>query len=127
MEHSAWQRLFDAVLVASGGNVESPVIELRVGPMLPYAISLSASSVLGAADVKLQVQASPDGTNFDAYADHADIVDSTLLAKPSGPELWNEYPLNDVASPFLKFKVTGVASNPADTLVSAKLLFRELV
>lgn len=128
MEHVASQVIFAAVAVASAGNAESPVLDLTVGATsTPYTIALRASSVSGTADVQLQVQESEDGTNFDDYADHPNVIDSTLLAKPTGPELWNEYPLTDAPNKFLRFKVTGIAANPADTLVSAKFLFRERI
>ena len=123
MEQIASQVLFAAVAVASAGNAESPVLDLRLGPSItPYTIALRASSVSGVADVKLQVATSEDGINFSHYDDSSDVVTSTLLARQAGPELFNEYPLANVFNKFLKFRVTGVGVNPADTLVSATLL-----
>lgn len=123
MEQIASQVLFAAVAVASLGTAESPSIELRLGPSItPYTISLMASSVSGVADVKLQIATSEDNVNFSHYDDRANVIASTLLERPNGPELANEYPLSDVFNKFVKFKVSGVAANPADTLVSATIL-----
>lgn len=129
MEHISTQVLFASVVVASTGSVEGPIIDLSgVGPLSsPFAISLRAASVTGTADVKVQVHSSEDGVNFSAYADHPSLTDSTLLSKPNGPELFNEYPLADVLNKYMQLKVTGVASNPADTVLDAKLLVRELI
>lgn len=128
MEHMASQVLFDNVLVASTGSVEGPILDFRVGPSItPYAIVMKASSVIGTADVKLDFHASEDGTNFDDYDDRPDIVASSLSERANGPELWNEYPFTDVMNNYMQMKVVGVNANPADTRVSAKILFREVI
>ena len=130
MEHLASQVLFNAVLVNALGSVESPVVELRVGAALspaPFAVALQASSVGGTADVKLEYATSEDGVNFGSFDDTTDIIASTLLDRSNNAEGWNDYPFTGVFNKFLKCKVTGVAANPADTLVSAKLLFKEVL
>lgn len=130
MEVSQWITLFDTITVNATAAVESAVVDLRVGPSehaSPYALSLRVDSA-GApntSDVKVQVQESWDGVNFDAYADHVDLVSSTLLSRPSGPGLYNSYPVTGFLAPYLRFKVTGVGSNPADTVLDARLLFKE--
>lgn len=128
MEHLPSQVLFDNVLVNATGSVEGPILDFRVGPSItPYAIAMKASSVSGTADVKLDFHTSEDGTNFDHYDDRPDIVSSSLSERTNGPELWNEYPFTDVMNKFIQMQVTGVNSNPADTRVSAKILFREVI
>lgn len=130
MDVQQWVQVFNGVTVNATGSVESAVIDLRVGvesSPTPYALSLKVDSAGGpnTSDVQVQVCESQDGTNFDAYSDRADIVSSTLLARPGGPGLYNIYPLTGLLAPFLKFKVTGVASNPADTVLDARLLYKE--
>lgn len=130
MEHLASQVLFVNVLVNATGNVESPALELRVGAALspaPFGVALKAASVAGTANVKLEYAPSEDEVNFGSYDDTTDIIASTLLERPDNAEGWNDYILTGVFNRFIKFKVTGVAANPTDTLVSAKLLFKEVL
>ena len=89
------------------------------------SIVLRAASVSGTADVNLQYSTSPDGTNFDSYADNFDITPSTLLAKPNNAEGFNAYPPPSPINEHVKFKVTGVLLNPADTLVTAYAILKE--
>lgn len=129
MEHVASQVLFDAVLINGTGNAESVVIDLQVGPVqapYPLMIALQALSASGAApDVKLQYAVSEDGTNFSAYADHANVISSTLIERVNNIEGWNQYPLEGLSTKYVKFKVTGIVGNHTDTRVSAKVLMRE--
>ena len=116
--------LFTATLINAGGSAESGLFPLQYVKGL-QGLGLQASSVTGTADVKVQYAVSPDGTNFSDYQDNPDIVSSTLLANPTAPESFNDYPLPNPLLGYLKFKVTGVAANPADTLVTAYLFFNE--
>ena len=115
---------FTSVLINGVGTAESPVFDRALMGSLE-ALSLRVASATLIADVKVQMATSPDGVLFDAYADNADIVSSTLLAKASNPEGYNAYPLANPLNRYFKFKITGVAINPVDTLADAYLFFRE--
>lgn len=90
-------------------------------------VVVKASSVSGTADVKVEYITSPDNVNYEAYADTQDIVASTLLEKAGNPEGSNPFimPLLVPSNGYIKFKVTGITLNPADTLVDLTLLVRE--
>ena len=117
--------LWNAVAVASTGNAVSASLSLRDGQILESVV-LKASSVSGTADVKLEYITSHDDVNYEDYADTQDLTSSTATAKPNNVEGWNPYIMVDApANAYIKFKVTGVAANPADTLVSAYAMLRE--
>lgn len=118
--------LYNAVVVVStDAGIESPVVDLKDAAQLPSVV-LKASSVSGAADVKLEYVTSPDSTNFEDYADTVDITSSTNTDKPNNKEGFNPYFMPTAPeNRYIKFKVTGVGSNPADTLVTCYMMLRE--
>jgi len=90
-------------------------------------VVVKASSVSGTADVKVEYVTSPDNTNYEAYADTQDITSSTLLDKANNPEGANPFNMPPLipSNGWIKFKVTGIALNPADTLVDLTMIIRE--
>ena len=118
--------IFNAVAVVSTGNAESSTFDLVYTAQVE-AVVLRAKSASGAPDVKLQHALSHDGTNFDAYADNTDWTASSATAKPNNAQGYNSYipPSGTAAGRYIKFKVTGVGSNPAGTVVNAYMIFRE--
>lgn len=125
-EHVYEARLLTNEAVASTGNAVSPALHLNLIDSID-AIVLKASSVAGAADVRVQYATSPDGTNFDAYDDNEDLCPSTLLQFPNNPEGYNVLPAPAARNLYLKLKVTGIGSNNADTLVTAIAMCRECI
>lgn len=118
--------LYSNVLVNATGNAVSEIINTKYAAGIE-SISLRAASVTGTANVKLEFQTSDDGVNFDSYTDNGVITASTLTEKPNNTEGFNNYilpPLIPVVR-YIRFKVTGVGSNPADTRVDAYLNLRE--
>jgi hypothetical protein len=111
-------------LINAAGSSESGIFPLKYAAELE-GLGLRAASVTGTADVKMQYAVSPAGTNFSDYGDNADIVSSTLLANTTAPEGYNDYSLPAGLLGWIKFKVTGIAANPADTLVTCYLFIRE--
>jgi len=114
--------VFTQEAVASTGAVTSAGISLddclRVESML-----LKATSASGTADVKVEILRCWKG-DCEVAADNTDIISSTVtvLTTPEG--------LNAIVFPAqltkdIKLVVTGVASNPADTLVDLTLLCRQ--
>jgi hypothetical protein len=116
--------LFDAVLINAAGTAESGAVPLQYVSRLE-GLDLKVSSVSGTADVKVQYAVSPDNTNFSDYGDNPNITASTLLANPTAPEGFNAYPLPTPMAGYIKFKITGIAANPADTLATGYLIMRE--
>lgn len=116
--------LFDAVALASLGAITSAVLDTEHMGRL-HDLSLKVSSVTGTADAIIEYATSPDGTNFDAYSDNTALAASTLLAKAGNPEGFNGYPLPIFLNRYVRFRLTGIASNPADSLVTGYLFFDE--
>ncbi len=119
-------KLMQAVAVASTGSVETSAFPLQYVVSIEGVI-VKASSVSGTADVKVEYVTSPDGTNYEAYADTQDITSTTLLDKPNNTEGANPFTMPPLipSNGWIKFKVTGVAANPADTLVDLTMIVRE--
>src|SRR5688572_23993693 len=109
--------LFDAVLVASTGSVESGVVPLRSAER-GEALLVQATSVAGTADIKIEFAISRNGVDFGSYDDYTDLVASSATEFQTDEGL-TSVPLPNMLTTFVKFKVTGVGSNPADTLVTA--------
>ena len=118
--------LLSAVLVNGTGNVETEILSLQHVNFIESLV-LRASSVSGTADVKLEYVTSPDGTNFESYSDTTDITSSTLVDKPNNAEGFNPFfpPIDAPLNSYVKFRVTGIGSNPADTLVTLYAQLRE--
>ena len=118
-------RLFNEVLVNAGGNSgNSPTLDLQHARANLH-VSLRAASIAGAADVKLEFQQSPDNTNWDGIADNPDITSSTSTDKPDNREGYNEYTVPALLGRYVRFLVTGVGANPADTLVTLYAFWNE--
>lgn len=116
------RKLFDNVLVNATGAVESAILDVRWSERAE-ALMFQAASASGTADVKFEYAISPDGTAFGSYDDEADILASS--AALTNPEGWHTVPMPNMLTPFVKIQVKGVASNPADTRVTAYMMHRE--
>lgn len=116
-------RVLTDSVVNGTGSVTSPAIDLS-GFKRVEAIRFKASSVVGAAKVKVEYAISDkvDG-EFTTFDDQDDlIVDSSLL---TDPEAWHSVLMPIVPDKAIQFKVTGLATNPVDTLASLVLMARE--
>ncbi len=118
--------LLNAILVNGVGSVETEALPLQHVNFIESMV-IRASSVTGTADVKLEYVTSPDGTNWEAYADTTDITASTLVEFANNAEGFNPLfiPADAPLNAYVKFKVTGIALNPADTLVTLYAMLRE--
>jgi hypothetical protein len=118
--------LLDNVAVASTASQESGALPLQYVSQIE-SVMCKAASASGTADVKIEYITSPDGTNYEAYADTLDITASTLTDKAGNAEGFNPFPMPALipSNLYIKFKVTGVNLNPADTLVTLYALLRE--
>lgn len=116
--------LFNATAIATTGSATSEVIDLQHIDRIESLEVLLASS--GTADVKIEYAISHDGANFGTFDDYTDIVAS------SNTEFVTKKGLTAVPMPaplarYVKFKVTGTASNDASTTITMYLTCREMV
>ena len=106
------------------GNEISSYVSLEYAERVE-SLLLEVRSVSGTADVKAEYATSWDTTSFDNFDDNADITSSTLTEKANSPEAWNVYPVSAPLNRYIRIRITGVGTNPADTIASAYLIVRE--
>lgn len=119
-------RVFSAVTVASTNSAESEVIDCTNG--LPVSLVIQLTSATADPDVKLQVATSADGTTFGSYDDFAEIIASSLGAFGTSVQLPHTITFAETSfprAPFLQFKLTGINSNPSDTIATVTLYVEE--
>lgn len=120
-------KLFVATTVASTGSVTSGVIDTRLFARLE-SLLMTMTSTASAHDVKVVMQGSdsPTGTFTDAVDGYGGaIVDSTATTFPNSAADTIALSLPPVLAPYIRFVVTGVGANPADTALTATLYGRE--
>lgn len=113
-------KAFDNELVASTAAVESVVN--TAGPMYGFLLTpykyfgawLNAQSASGTADVKLEILQSYDDATTTTYV--SPNTAGTITS--SHGETAKVYAVTPVPMPRLRFRVTGVNANPADTRVT---------
>lgn len=118
--------LFNAATVNGTSAVQSGVRNLA-GCDVAVSVFVTASSTIGAADVKLEYavcsQTETSGAaNCGSFVDTTDLVASTNTDFTTNPEGLHAVALPALLSSVVDFKVTGVGTNPADTVVTADLL-----
>ena len=116
--------LMENAAVASGGNRISQDVNLEYAERVE-SLLLRASSVSGTADVKAEYTSAWDNDHFGSFDDTTDITASTLLDRANNTEGWNTFAMSAPLNRWIRIRVTGVAANPADTLVTAYLIVRE--
>ena len=122
-DHLVKAMLFDNILINGVGSATSEVFPMR-GVERAESLLITASSVLGTADIKIEHAISVDGVIFGSFDDYTDIVASSLTEFVTDEGL-TAVPLPNFLAPYVKFKVTGVAANATDTRVTIRLLLRE--
>lgn len=121
-QHMDVDHVLKAVTVASTGNVLTTDISmLRVSSIV--ALGVLATSVAGTTDIKIEYELSYDGDVYTATSDFADIIGSTAASCPAA-ELTCVVSLPPAMgfAPVLRLRVTGLATNAADTKVSLWLV-----
>lgn len=122
MKHFGRIKVLDNVLVNATAAVESGWLDTRHMEKL-RGLTLSATSVLGAANVKLEYQVSEDKMSATDYSEAQALTSSTATDFTTAPEGMHSLDMPDVNARYVRFRVTGVGSNPADTRVTAILAF----
>lgn len=114
-----------ALAVASTGTALTAAFDLRRCGSVE-ALWIVATSATGDADVKVEYALSLDGTTYTTFATYTDLTSSTAtdFASPAAPEGLNRVLMPVVPARWIKFLVTGVGSNPADTLVTLGIACR---
>ena len=123
MLHRFEFNLFESEAIASGAILTSGSCDLRFINNIT-GLALRVVSVAGAADVRVEMQSSRDGENWDDEDDRADITSSTATDRPGNQEGWNVYDVPTPVNNFVRFLIDELAS-VADTLVSARLICEE--
>lgn len=99
--------LFNNETINATATVASPWIDIRYSQF--FGIGYKAASAGGTADIKIEYNYSYDGTN---------VYGTTTVTASQTNEIHNGLSLTPVVAPFVKFRVTGNAANPADTLAT---------
>lgn len=118
--------LFDteAELVNATASILSLVVDVQHATRVE-SLWLRASSVTGTADVKAEYRTSWDGNHWEHFDDTQDITSSTLTDRANNAEGFNTFPVSAPLNRYIQIRITGVGTNPADTLVAAYLVVRE--
>lgn len=114
--------------VATTSTAETDPFDLRRCGSVE-ALWIIAASATGTADVKAEYALSLDGVTYTTFATYTDLIASsaTLFASPASPEGLNRVLMPVVPGRWIKFLLTGVGSNPADSVVRLLLACRGLV
>lgn len=123
MRHNMWYTVWNGDLLNATASLTSGVMDLRLCQAKEILAKVISAS--GAADAKIEYAVSPDGENFGAFTD-ADPVVASTLGEFLTPEGWCRVAFPQINSPYLKLKITGGATNSADTLVYLKLACEEV-
>jgi hypothetical protein len=117
--------IFSATGINAAATATSAAIDLRY--MTPKYLYLDASSATGTATLKVEVVVSHDGSAFGGYADYDDIIaDTSDVAEFPTVDALRAVPLpNILHNTVVKFRVTGLGGNPADTIINSMYLVGE--
>ena len=119
-----WQ-VFDAELVDQTAVVDSVLSDSVKGFRLDqfhfFGLWIQATSTSGTADVDIQIVQSYN----DTAANYVVPNTGGTMASSVSDEAAHVYSVSPVPMPFLRFRVTGVGSNPADTVVTAFAWFQD--
>ena len=124
----ALKRLFNfsvwsSSAITASGTLTSGALDLRHG--VPEALLIQATSVSGAADVRVQYEVSVDGVTFGAAADNPDLISSTNATFATTPEGLNRIDLSGLNAPYIALVVTELTGSLTDTLVTLTVTARE--
>lgn len=113
------EQLFSSEAVATTGTATSEVIPIKSGGW--FGLWYQAVSASSAPDLKIEYEMSYNTTaaNFVEPSTAADI-ESSLVAETAIVKSFSPPPM-----PYLRIKVTGNASNPADTVITMYLFTQE--
>lgn len=113
------------VLINATANITSRHVSLEYAERAE-SLLLMARSATGTADVKAEYETSWDASLWDSADDNADITSSTLTDKANNAEGMNAFSMSAALNKYIRIKITGVAANPTDTLVTAYIVVREV-
>jgi len=115
------------ILVAGTAVAYSRTMPLNMGNY--FGIWFQATSVIGTADVKVEFEQGPvDLTDAQQDAAHSSFIvadgatEIDAQANDEKAHLWNVSP---VPMTYCRFKITGLGSNPADTLIQMYFFIQE--
>ena len=115
--------IWTAEALGISGTAESQVISLK-NTIKPESILFKASSVAGAAQVRVEFAISEDGVAFGGFDDHTDIIADSNADFANNKEGVHAVSLAAPLAQFMKFKITELSGSLSDTLVDMTLLLR---
>ena len=113
------------IAVASTAVVYTRAVSLSMG--VYFGLKYKASSVSSAPSVKIEMELSDRLPAVEGSADGHYVVPEGLSDVESDltTELWKIKTMSPVPMPYMRFKVTGSGTNPADTIVNLILTIQE--
>jgi hypothetical protein len=114
-------RVFNNELVNATATVESimtpagGVVGFELGEYEDFGLYITATSVAGTADIKVEIQQSFN----DVAANYIEPAVGSVIAASITNETGNIYAVSPTPMPRLRFQITGNASNQTDTRVTA--------
>lgn len=142
MDHVFEIPLYAAEAIASQGTLTTPGIDARMFDSVE-ALRYRSASASGTAALKIEIARgelarAADGTialvagvdeaaqaTYDSFDDADDLEDDT--SGVSTTDGWHSLEFPAIRASFFKLKFTGLGANPADTLLDAVLVVREVV
>lgn len=117
----------DTIAVASEAVVYTRSIDVSKG--INFGLWLKATSATGTPSIKVEMQHAPDiGVEGDAETGRWTIKEgaSAIFANVND-EVAHKETISPVPSKYIRFKLTGLAANPADSTIKMKTFIQEEV
>ena len=114
-----------SIAIASQAVVYTQAIPLPFA--LYFGIRYKASSVSGSPDLLIQIEQSDQAPATEGAADLNFVIPVSMADIETNltTELWKVKTISPVPLRYIRFKITGNAGNPADTLFQAFLSIQE--
>jgi len=112
------------IAVASTGVVYTHSMSVKNGKN--FSLKYKASSASGTANVKIEIEESDRLPTTEGSSDVHYVTPEGVPAVETSvtDEVWHIKTLSLVVAPYVRFKLTGVSANPADTVVEMYLLMQ---
>ena len=111
------------IAVASQATVYTKAFKIAFGEY--FGLAYKAVSATGSPDVKIELELgvndAPPSTEGAADTNYVEAENAADIETNLTTETWHIKSLSPVASGYARLKITGNASNAADTIVNAKL------
>lgn len=115
------------IAVATTSVVYTKAIKLRYA--IAFSLKIKATSSSGTADIKVEIEEATDLPTTEGSSDTSYVVPDSMSAiyTSLSDELVHIKQITPVCAPYMRLKITGNASNPADTIVNASIITQQPV